>query len=314
MRQDDEEKEVWQRQYDKGSIVDFLLTEDGKFNEFFEVVKEVHAPNPNTQLWKFNNVLINQVTDWDDPVYDFDKAYEDVGIKSPRIEGIKSATKEDFLKNFDYSWLKFYEKKQQLKKKGICAVLEEDVIEAKKLCLKIANLKAPNIARYFINIPDVYETLGQVEVYGILGNCPVKIKIDRMCFDMINKTALLGDVKTTMEYSSNFDSSFTHFQYDIQGDFYTEVYKKADIIYCNRDLSRYKDFEVLPYFDFIVIPKNESSPMVRRYETGKRLDDIYLAVNMYTTLDEKGLKKTKQVWYDYMAEKEGYVPLRQNEC
>lgn len=314
-KQDDEEKAYWNRAFDKGSLVDFLTTENGDFNKFFKVVSHVHPPANTTQAWKYNNALINQVKDWSNPVFDYEQAFVDAEIKSPRLSGFKAPSKEEFIENFDYSWLKFYTEKQQLLKEGICVVLEEDVEEAKRVCLKLVDVEAPNVCKYFVNIPGVYETKGQVEIYGTLEECPVKIKIDRVCFDMINKTVQLVDVKTTIDFSSNFENAMDMFKYYIQAEFYKEVFEKGNIHYCNYDLSDYQDFTVLKDFVFVVLPKSDSKPLAFKYRTEqeKHLKTIYEAVEMYKAMDENGLRKTKQAYFEWLATQVGEIPLREKE-
>lgn len=312
MRGDDEDMQVWKRQFDKGSLVDFFLTENQDFSNIFKVVENVNPPKKNTQSWKFNNALINQSINWENPIYDYNAAYETAEIKSPRLPGFESPTKEEFIQHFDYSWLRFYEEKMRLKSQNIEVVLKEDVEEAKQLVLKLINLAQPNVSKYFINIPNIYETYGQVEIYGDLNGCPVKIKIDRLCFDMVNKTALILDVKTTEDYSSNFQSSYDRFNYDIQADFYHKVYREAKITNCNYDLSKYKKFNLLNYFDFLVIPKNQSNPMLYRHQVRDN-EKVEKGINMYKTLIDNNLIASKQSYYDYTSSIEGFMELKKND-
>lgn len=282
MKSDD--KERWIKPFDKGSILDFYLTEYEDFNNFFEVV-DVEEPSKTTNDGKFASACIAQKIGKGE-TYNYEEAHAKVGIKQPY---------ESFIENYKYfPYLETYLKKK-FSDKNI--VIKADVELAQKMVLKLVNSRV-NHCKYFVFIKDVYETYGQSEIYGQYNGCPCKIKVDRVIVDYINKTVQLMDVKSMGDYSSNFDQSFEYFKYSIQADFYWMVFNEMNWVSPNFDKSKIEGFTLLEDFIFLAIPTNDSASLDYKYKVCKQNPDILRAIEMYKQMDEAGVNKTKQNYYE----------------
>ena len=286
LRMKEDDKEKWYRAFGVGSVTVYILTEDmSKFDDIFEIIQGVTVPTGNAD--KFKNALINQDVDWQNPVFDYEAAFIESGIKRPK-------TYEEFIKNYDYSWLDFYKLKKKKEAEGKIVILQEDLDLGKSLVEKVKNSKC---AKYFFSQDKDFEVHGQVEIYGVIDDCWCKIKIDSLIIDHKNKQILIVDAKTTNEYSSNFELAMENFSYQIQAEWYVKVLREAQNKSCNVEgLLDKLVYEVNEEFIFVVIPKNDSSVIDCFYKTGQKhhLDKIELAMNMWKTCLKAGRHPNKQ--------------------
>jgi len=288
MREDDKEK--WYRNFQIGTVFDYQTCEDmSKFDDFFEIIEDVKVANANTIADKFNKKIIQQDVDWKNPEFDYKKAYDEAGLKPEKYE--------KFIENYDRTWLDFYIKKKATNK---AVVLQEDVDLSKYMCNKLFHSKC---AKYFINIPTLYESWGQLEWYALLDDCPSKIKIDRLIVDYYNKTITLIDVKTLGDFSSNFEMYMNMYSYQIQAEWYYKVFKygtnaKSNVNGIVHKIKKLLDegFVINEDFIFIVVPKNESAVLDCFYRTNQEepTEKIKLAMSMYTKCISEGLAPNKQ--------------------
>lgn len=286
MKSDD--KERWIRPFDKGSILDFYLTEYEDFDEFFEIV-DVEEPSKTTNDGKFAAACIAQKIGKGES-FNYEEAHAKVGIKQPF---------ETYIENYKYfPYLETYLKKKFADKN---VVLQSDVELAQRLIIKLVNSRI-NHCKYFVFIKNVYETYGQCEIYGTYNGCPCKIKVDRIIIDYINKTVQLVDIKSMGDYSSNFEQNFKYFSYNIQADFYWMIFNEMNWSSPNFDKSMIEGFTLLKDFLFLVIPTNESSCLDYKYRVCEENTDILTAIEMYKKMDEAGVAKTKQKYYELINE------------
>ncbi len=286
MTLDDEEK--WIRPFDIGSVLDFYLTESGNFDDFFEIYS-VEEPPKGTNDAKFAEACIKQKLKKGEN-YDYEAAWLKTGMKTPLGK---------FLENFKY----FPYLEVSLKKKfsDKTVVLQTDVDLAKSMVMKLINHRV-NHCKYLVFIKDVYETYGQVEVYGYYNKCFCKIKIDRLIIDYVNKTVQLLDVKSTGDFSSNFERNAEHFKYNIQADFYWSVFNAMQWTSPQINMEKVKGFKLLEDFIFLVVPKNDTDALSFSYMVNKENPDIIKATHMWNELEEKGLPKNKQTYYEMRNE------------
>lgn len=288
MREDDKEK--WYRNFQIGTVFDYQTSEDMlKFNETFDIIEDVKVANANTIADKFNKKLIQQEVDWKNPEFDYRKAYDEAGLKPEKYD--------KFIENYDRTWLDFYIKKKATNK---VVVLQEDVDLAKSMCNKLFHSKC---SKYFINIPTLYESLGQLEYFATIDDCPGKIKIDRLIIDYHTKQITLVDVKTLGDFSSNFEMYMNMYFYQIQAEWYVKILRDG-----KHGRSNIKDFApklhklisegftINDDFIFVVVPKNDSAVLDCFYRTGQKeyLDKIELAMTMYKTCIAEGKAPNKQ--------------------
>lgn len=291
MKEDDKEK--WYRNFQIGSVTDYILTEDmSKFDEVYEVVKNVKVPTGNDD--KYKNALINQNVDWNNPKFDWELAFVESGIKRPKKF-------EDYIETYDYSWIEFYKYKKLKEKEGKIVILEEDLELGKQLVEKVRNSKCKDY--FFRHEEGIYENFGQVEIFGVINECNCKIKIDRLVIDYENKLFILIDAKTIADYSSNFEYAMQMFKYGHQANWYTKVFHEAQNKTSNIpnlvekiEKLLLEGFEVAEHFVFVIIPKNQSVVIDCFYKTRQEdiLKDIDLAMEMYKVCLKNNKPPSKQ--------------------
>lgn len=291
-----DDKEKFISAFSRGTLVDFAISEDfTKFNEVFEIVSGVTMPSPGSNADKLFNACINQPQEsWSNPKWDLLAAYESSDIK----ESFDVA-----LKKFDMKILDFFAKKKCGENEGKIIVLEQDYKISMEAVAKLINSKNPMVNRIFMNIPGIYESVKQLEIYETIEGIPCKIKIDVLIVNHINKTLQLVDIKTTSDYSSNIDKAIETYRYDIQSEFYHMVYNQS------AHRKQYENYGLKYDFDFCVLPLYKGEPIVASYRCGqdKPLDDIRKAMDIYKKTTENGLYPNKQNYVELLnAEGESY--------
>ena len=131
----------------------------------------------------------------------------------------------------------------------------------------------------------------------------IRCMFDLIIVDHKNKTIAPCDLKTTGKDESEFKDSFLMWRYDIQTTMYSYILKTLI------DLDEYfKDFTVLP-FSFIVINKNNRSPLIWVYKENLTICDKIDKVSGITYKSWLSLL-TELIWYldtqNYEYPKEAY--------
>jgi len=291
-----DDKEKFIAAFSRGSAVDHFLSEDyNTFHDLYEIVSGVTMPTSGSNADKLFNACINQKQeDWGNPKWDLLDAYDSTDIKE---------SFEATIKKFDMKILDFFARKKHAELEGKHLILEQDYITAVSAVTKVINSKNPMVNRIFMNIPGIYESVKQLEIYETIEGIPCKIKIDVLIVDHFNKTLQLVDIKTTSDYSSNIDKAIENFRYDIQSEFYHMVYNQS------AHRKQYENYGLKWDFDFCVLPLYNSEPIVASYRCGQErpLNDIRKAMDIYRKTTENGLYPNKQNYVELLnAEGESY--------
>lgn len=237
----------------KGNMVDTLITEPDKFEEYYTETEIPNIKNPKIKQ------MMDRYLD-----YGFQESYEeDDYFKIDNIltfvrdifgyyTNYKDATIIDTLKKSRaLVYLRFLINKED----GVAYVSHEEVTQAKAIA---TSLQISPYTRFYCQHIDSYddntEVFNQEAIYFTYNHIsesntkydlPAKALLDRIIVDHTNKTIYPVDIKTTDGPVGSFPKKIMTFRYDIQAAWYTEAMKQWVID------KKIEDYEITP-FAFVV--------------------------------------------------------------
>lgn len=233
-----------------GSGVDCMLTDTKNFSNKYHVSLLETKPSDKIKS------IINQV---------FDIVSENITNISTNISDYASTVLRCCdEQSYQTNWLeqtrcnKIYEHNPywlellEAQGKQVLSVEEYDTI------LKIVQSlqQNPVISKYFDE--NTYEIIYQLPIIFFYKKVACKALIDMVCINHKNKTIQLIDIKTTGDYTSNFEKSVVKRRYDIQSSFYLEAIKYY-LLNSDRD---FKDYTLLDFKFIVESTKNIGCPLL----------------------------------------------------
>ncbi len=285
----DEKDKSWNVAFDRGTVLDFMLTEDiSTFEDKFKIVTDVPIYSKGSNAYLLFEAVKAQITDVCNPVYNLKLAHEQAEIKE---------SYETTMKKFDARIIDFWVERCCAEKSGVNVIRREEYEIGMKCVADLKSCEVPQIKRMFHPI-EGFEATGQEEIYCYYLDCPCKIKIDIKLIDHVNKTIQLIDIKTTGNWTSNFAESFKQFGYNYQAEFYHFIYRRS------AEYQKYKEmgYVLSPTFDFCVVSTlpNGGLPLYYCYEVGNQqvMDNIFKAMDIYKLCTAHGRNVNKQSYYE----------------